>query len=121
MAIHNELGKEGEKIAENFLKQKGYHILEKNWKYGKLEIDLIAMTSTHLVIIEVKSRRDKRFNQPEKAVDRHKINRLIIATQAYIERNEIDLPVQFDIVTVVGLHKRHTIEHFENAFYSPIM
>ena len=121
MALHNELGKKGEKIAENFLKEKGYNILHRNWKYGKYEVDLIANTRTHLVIIEVKSRRNKRFNQPEKAVDNHKINRLIIATQAYIERYEIDLPVQFDIVTVVGQQKPYIIEHYTNAFCPPLM
>lgn len=43
MALHNELGKEGEAAAEQLLLQKGYRILERNWRFRKNEIDLIAL------------------------------------------------------------------------------
>jgi putative endonuclease len=65
MAEHNELGEKGEELARNFLRKKGYKIIERNWRFGKDEIDIIAIDNDYLVIVEVKTRRSNYFAEPE--------------------------------------------------------
>ncbi len=120
MARHNELGKKGEELAESYLLHKGYHILQRNWVYGKFELDIIASYSNTLVVVEVKTRRNTLFAKPEKAVDQNKIKRIVVATQAFIEEHNINQPVRFDIISIIGEKAPYAIDHFPNAFYPPI-
>ena len=69
MAAHNELGKWGEEIAAAFVEKKGYEILQRDWKYGHHDLDIIAKDEDTLVIIEVKTRRNRLFGNPEEAID----------------------------------------------------
>ena len=118
MAEHNELGKLGEKLAKDFLAAKGYQILEQNWVCGHKEIDIIAMDGKELVIVEVKTRRVMCLVDPEETVDKYKQRFLIWAAEAYIERNNLDVDVRFDIVAIViDKNNEHRIDHIENAFY----
>ena len=73
-----------------------------------------------LVVAEVKTRCDDRFGDPEAAVDNRKIRRIVASTDAYLRLFEIDLPVRFDIVSVVGSEPPFRIEHIEEAFLPPI-
>lgn len=120
MAQHNQLGKRGEEVAENYLIHKGYHILERNWRSGKLELDLIADTPDNLVVIEVKTRRNSFFGNPEDAITKDKIRRIVKATQDYIKKHNVRLPVRFDIITILGAQAPYHVEHYPNAFYPPI-
>ena len=106
MAEHNEFGKEGETAAADFLTEKGYSILHRNWRCGKKELDIVA--------------KYKRFGNPEEAVNDRKIRHIIASTDAYLRKFAIDLPVRFDIITVVGQEAPFQIEHIADAFYSPI-
>lgn len=118
MAEHNELGHLGEKLAKDFLAAKGYQILEQNWVCGHKEIDIIAMDGKELVIVEVKTRRVMCLVEPEETVDKYKQRFLIWAAEAYIERNNLDVDVRFDIVAIViDKNNEHRIDHIENAFY----
>lgn len=118
MAEHNELGHLGEKLAKDFLVAKGYQILEQNWVCGHKEIDIIALDSKELVIVEVKTRRVQCLVDPEETVDKYKQRFLIWAAEAYIERNNLDVDVRFDIVAIViDKNNEHRIDHIENAFY----
>ena len=117
MAQHNLLGKKGEMLAARYLLDKGYAILEYNWRCGHKEVDIIAMQRDVLVFVEVKSRATDAFGDAADAVTPAKISRLISAAEAYVQRKKIDLAVRFDIVTVVGDCEPHTIEHIEDAFY----
>ena len=118
MAEHNELGKLGEQLARDFLIAKGYQILEQNWVCGHKEIDIIAMDGKELVIVEVRTRRVQCLVEPEETVDKYKQRFLIWAAEAYIERNNLDVDVRFDIVAiVVDKNNEHRIDHIENAFY----
>ena len=118
MAEHNELGKLGEKLAKDYLVAKGYQILEQNWVCGHKEIDIIAMDGKELVIVEVKTRRVMCLVEPEETVDKYKQRFLIWAAEAYIERNNLDVDVRFDIVAIViDKNNEHRIDHIENAFY----
>ena len=118
MAEHNELGKLGEKLAKDYLVAKGYQILEQNWVCGHKEIDIIAMDDKELVIVEVRTRRVQCLVEPEETVDKYKQRFLIWAAEAYIERNNLDVDVRFDIVAIViDKNNEHRIDHIEDAFY----
>ena len=69
MAAHNELGKWGEDLATDFLEKKGYEIIERDWKSGHIDLDIIAQEGTTLVVVEVKTRRNRLYGDPEEAVD----------------------------------------------------
>ncbi|NMA73191.1 MAG: YraN family protein [Bacteroidales bacterium] len=120
MALHNQLGKKGEEVAKDYLIHQGYHILESNWRCGRLELDIIADTPNNLVVVEVKTRRNSIFGNPVEAVTKNKIKRIVTATQAYIRKHEIELPVRFDIIAVLGTQAPYQIKHYPNAFYPPI-
>ena len=116
MADHNETGKQGESIAVEYLKNKGYCILEQNWHNHHQEIDIIARKGNELVIVEVKCRTGKPLTQPYLAVNRNKQNQLIKAANAYIQRKNIDLETRFDVISIT-MDKETIIDHIENAFY----
>jgi putative endonuclease len=65
MALHNEIGKIGEEIALKFLKNAGYEVLELNWRFRKLEIDIIAKEGDILIAVEVKTRKSDEFGSPD--------------------------------------------------------
>ncbi len=117
MGDHNLTGRKGEEIAEKFLAGKGYKILEKNWRSGRYEIDLIAEGENCLIIAEVKTRCRNFLEPPLESVNRKKQEFLIRAANAYLRKKRIDLEVRFDIVTVVLSQEGNIIEHSENAFY----
>ncbi len=120
MATHNELGKEGEEAAAAYLEEHGYTIRHRDWHAGKKDLDIVAEKEGTLVIVEVKTRRDRRFGSPEEAVDNRKIRHIIASTDAYIKHFKIDLPVRFDILTVTGTRPPFHIAHIEDAFFPPI-
>lgn len=110
-----ETGKIGEEQALAFLKSKGYMILERNWRYKKLEIDIIASDGEFLAIIEVKTRKNDVFGAPEVFVDRSKQKKVIRATHEYIKEKEIEKEVRFDIISVNNATGH--IEHIQRAYY----
>jgi len=120
MAKHNELGKAGENIAVAYLEQKGYVVRDRNWRRGHLELDIVAAKENELIVVEVKTRSNTRFANPEEAVDLPKIKRTVRAADAYIKLFQIDAPVRFDIVTIVGDGGNFKVEHIEDAFYPPL-
>ena len=117
MAQHNELGKRGERLALQMLKEKEYAILETNWRHEKEEVDIIAREGDELVIVEVKTRSTDYFGDPEEAVGPAKANRLIQAAEAYVEENNLNMDVRYDIVSIVIHHGVH-IRHIKDAFYA---
>ena len=113
MATHNELGEQGELLAAEYLTKKEYEILEQNWRYQKAEVDIIGIHKERLVIIEVKTRSSINFGKPEDSVSLKKQNLLIQAANAYLEQNNLDLEVRFDIISIV----KKDITHIIDAFY----
>ena len=77
MAEHNELGKAGENVAVAYLEEHGYLIRHRNWRKGHFELDIVAAKENELVIVEVKTRSNTLFAQPEEAVDLPKIKRTV--------------------------------------------
>ena len=122
MAVHNDLGKTGEEEAVQLLLEKGYTILHRNWYSGKKELDIVATDKENktLIVIEVKTRKNIDFGQPEEAINTKKIRRIVASTDAYIRKFNIDLPIRFDIITVIGEAPSFTIEHIEDDFFAPI-
>jgi putative endonuclease len=120
MAEHNDLGKEGEDIAEKFLRNQQFQILERNWRFGKDEIDIIAQDGNFLVIVEVKTRRTNYFGEPEESVTREKQKFLIRAANAYILKKNIELETRFDIVSVLFSGNNHEVKQIKDAFYPTI-
>ncbi len=117
MADHNETGIKGEELAEKYLRNAGYEILETNWHFGKNEIDIIARDGEFLVIVEVKTRRTANFGEPEEFVTRAKQRSLIKAANGYIEKHDIDLETRFDIVSVLYHGNSYTVKQIKDAFY----
>lgn len=120
MAIHNERGEYGEKIAMAHLREKGYVILEMNWRSNHLEIDIIAAKDNKIVFVEVKTRRNTEYSTPTSSVDRKKINNIVRAANSYIIQKDTELEPRFDIITVVGDKEPFKIEHIEEAFFPPM-
>ncbi|MBR4389613.1 MAG: YraN family protein [Prevotella sp.] len=121
MAQHNEYGKWGEELATQYLRNKGYAIRHRNWKSGRRDLDIVAVTpdGQTLAFVEVKTRRNNNFAEPEQAVDWSKIRSLTMAASAYMSRFCLDMELRFDIITVVGEGQETHINHIEGAFLPP--
>ena len=119
MAEHIELGKKGEEHAKNYLQQKGFLILHTNWRFGKDEIDIIAIDKekNQLVITEVKTRMSDFFGEPEIAVTKAKQKFLIRATEVFIMQKKIELETRFDVIAITVVSGKFKLNHIENAFY----
>lgn len=117
MASHNELGKLGEELAVEYLKNNGYTILHTNWTFQKAEIDIIARKKNTLAIIEVKTRSSLEFGLPQDFVKPKKIQLLVKAVDAYVIERDLDLEVRFDIIAINKEGKSFAIEHLIDAFF----
>ena len=111
-----EFGKLGEQMTAKYLTDKGYIILEHNYRRGHLEIDLIALDGDELVIVEVKSRAYDIILQPEEAVDHKKRLALIRLTNEYVKSHNRKENVRFDIVSIISNDKGTEIKHLKNAY-----
>lgn len=116
MATHNELGEKGEQLAVEYLQQKGYKILERNWRYKKAEVDIIALKEDILVPVEVKTRTSNYFGNPQDFVNLKKIQLLVEAINEYVVSKDLDVEVRFDIVAIIQNKNTTKIEHLQDAF-----
>lgn len=117
MAEHNELGKLGEQLAVDFLIKKGYIIKEKNWRFQKAEVDIIAQKENILAIIEVKTRATDYFGNPQDFITPKKIKLLTKAIDEYVVKNDLDVEVRFDVIGIINNKNETKIEHLEDAFF----
>ena len=102
MAAHNELGAWGEEQATAYLLHKGYDIIERDWKLGHKDLDIIAKQDDVVVFVEVKTRRNRVFIEPEEAIDYKKLQNLRQAINYYVKSKRINLAIRLDVITVVG-------------------
>ena len=112
-----DFGKIGEDIATKYLQEKGYVIVDRNWRCGHKEIDIIARDDDSLVIVEVKTRKSNEYGDPDLAVGSDKQKMLIWAADAYVRYHNIDLDTRFDVISIVITNDNQYIEHLEDAFY----
>ncbi|AXT61487.1 YraN family protein [Aquimarina sp. AD10] len=117
MAEHNALGKKGEQMAADFLVNHGYTILEKNYRYLKSEIDIIAQKGTIVVAVEVKTRSTPEFGNPQDFVKPKQMQSLVKTIDYYVIENDLDVEVRFDIIAIIKNASGTKIEHLEDAFY----
>ncbi len=117
MAQHNELGKEGEQIAVDFLIKKGYQIKTRNWRFKKAEIDIIAQLENVLIAVEVKTRSTDDFGDPQDFLKPKQKNLLVVAMDEYVISKDLDVDVRFDVIGIIKNKKETKIEHFEDAFF----
>ncbi|WP_418264334.1 YraN family protein [Flavobacterium faecale] len=117
MAAHNELGKLGEEMAVDFLIEKGYAILERNWRYQKSEIDIVCRINDTLAIVEVKTRSSIEIGLPIDAVNTKKIRLLTRAVDEYVCARDLDVEVRFDVISIYKKDNSFVIEHLTGAFY----
>jgi putative endonuclease len=115
MAQHNELGEKGEELAVNYLLEKGYKIIHRNYRYLKAEVDIIANKEDVIIAIEVKTRTSSYFGNPQDFINKKKIQLLTSAMDYYMQKNNLDYEVRFDIISIVG-STSFEIEHLEDAF-----
>jgi putative endonuclease len=117
MNTKSAIGNKGEEIALKHLLEKGYKILEKNWRFRHKEVDIIATDSTNLVIVEVKTRTNDIYGDPEQSVTFQKQDYLIAAAEQYLNIKDLTTPVRFDIITIVLEQGKFILNHIEDAFY----
>ncbi|WP_298995270.1 YraN family protein [Flagellimonas sp. S174] len=117
MGQHNAFGHEGERIAADFLMKKGYQILKQNYRYDRAEIDILAQNEDTLIVVEVKSRTSEFLEDITQVINQGKIKRLVKAADHYVEENNLDLEVRFDVIIVKRSSKGMEIEHLESAFH----
>jgi putative endonuclease len=116
MADHNDLGKAGEKLALEYLQKEGYLILEKNYRFLKAEVDLIARKKSTLIAIEVKTRASDYFGNPQDFINQKKIKLLVSAMDHYVVENDLDVEVRFDIIAIIKKESVFQMEHLKDAF-----
>lgn len=116
MTANQEKGKWGEEEALRFLRSKGFEILDLNWKFLHLEIDIVAREGKELVIVEVKTRGTDAFGEPEVFVNKTKQKKLIRAANLYLEQKNISDEVRFDVIGIVKKNNQKTLRHIPGAF-----
>jgi len=116
MATHNDMGKWGEDLAEAYLERRGYTIVERDWKSGRRDIDIIALDNDVVVFVEVKTRRNRLFGEPEDAIDYRKRQNLQQAINHYVKFRNIRQEIRFDIISVVGtIGTEPDIQHIQDV------
>jgi len=117
MSKSYNLGRKGEVLAEKYLTDKKFNILKKNWHYHHKEVDIIAEKNGVLIFVEVKTRSTNYFGEPFESVTQKKQDFLIEAANGYLEDNDLDKEVRFDVISIVvsGINSPK-IFHIPDAF-----
>ena len=121
MAKQQKLGLLGEDAACQYLQIIGYQLLERNWRFSKAEIDIIAMDGNVLVFVEVKAKSYTFFGAPEESISAYKENLIIDAANQYMLKVNHEWEIRFDIISIVfDKSLQPTISHFKDAFFPTI-
>lgn len=108
-----KIGKEKEDIAVEYLKNKGYQIIARNFKSRFGEIDIIAKDKNTIVIVEVRSKSYDSFGYPQETITKSKIEKIIKTTYQFLSKNDIYFEeLRFDVIAIL----KDNILHIENAF-----
>lgn len=123
MGAAADVGRRGEDVAAAYLEAKGLRVMDRNYRFGREEVDVVCFEPTPdneggvIVFVEVKARSGDGFGPPEAAVDEAKQRAIMRVAEAYLhERRLMPSPVRFDVVAVRFSGGDPHIEHFENAF-----
>lgn len=111
------LGKEGEKLAADFLKKSGYKIVEVNYRCPIGEIDIVARDKNEVVFVEVKARKSSALGYPEEAVGVKKQKKMSQLANWYLQEKKLkDSSARFDVVAVLMLPSGNDVRLIRNAF-----
>lgn len=110
-------GKKGEDLACRFLEGGGYEILERNYRYKQSEIDVVCKTDDLLVFVEVKTRSNRIYGEPESFVSESQQAAIIRAAEYYMEDSEWVGDIRFDIISIIKSSNDEEIVHLKDAFY----
>ncbi len=112
---NKSFGNWGEQVAVDTLVAAGCAIVERNWRMGHYEIDIIAQQGQYMIFVEVKTR-STAVADPLMAVDKRKRARLVAAADVFLRTLDRPFDYRFDIITIIGAPGRFTVEHFPDAF-----
>lgn len=110
------LGHKGEAIAAQYLLEKGYEILERNWRLRKAEIDIICQKDDTLIFVEVKTKSYQYFGKPEESITQRKEELLVFGAFEYAHRRQHEGEIRFDIISILwDAHALPDIQHFQDV------
>jgi len=121
MATTNDIGDRGEEAAAAHLEERGYRVLEQNYRFERNELDLVCYDPSEggeIVFVEVKTRSGMGFGAPEASITEEKQEALAKVAQAYMHERQFEgAPARFDVVTVMLREGPPEVNHYENAFW----
>ncbi|MDX1446259.1 YraN family protein [Lishizhenia sp.] len=112
------LGKIGEDLAVEYLLNKGYKLIDRNYRFGRNEVDIIVADENQIIFVEVKTRNNNNIGEPYQAVTRKKQRQIIKVAHNFIVENEVELEARLDVISIVLNQKEKKIEHIEAAFHT---
>lgn len=116
MNNHINTGRMGEVLAVEYLTEKGYFILETNYRNKIGEVDIIAYDRDILTFIEVKTRLGNNYGYAYESVDSRKQKKIANTSLMFLQKNKLsDVQVRYDVIEVYPMEEER-INHFENAF-----
>jgi putative endonuclease len=118
VAEKDEVGREGEQLAVDYLTERGYRVLDRNWRCRQGELDVVALDGRELVVVEVKARRSRAFGDPLEAVTDAKLTRLCVLAGAWRRAHPWVRPrgSRIDLVGVIlPKHAYPTIDHLRGV------
>ena len=111
----HKIGRTGEEMAILYLREQSYEIIEKNWRFQNFEIDIVVKNGSTLIFVEVKSRTNSILSIVDIITSAQK-KRIIKAAHHYIQINEIDLNIRFDLIFLDNNSKNPKLRHFKEFF-----
>ena len=113
----HEIGSRGEDIAMEWLREQGFYIMERNWRIGHYEIDIIAQHYGTIHFVEVKTRKLGGWQSPYDSITKQKCDALRKGALAYRTIHRIPLEIEFDLIAIIiDDHGNHTLEYTEHIF-----
>lgn len=110
-------GGAAELVARGHLEAGGYEILHTNWRFKRLEVDIIARHLEVIVFVEVKYRVNGDFADPELSVGAKKQAFLVAAAHHYLTVHDVEMEARFDVIAITGQLPGASIRHLEGAFF----
>ncbi|GAB3504261.1 YraN family protein [Emticicia fontis] len=116
MAQHNETGNKAEEMAATFLQKEGYMILDRNYVFGKGEIDIIAQKDNWLIFVEVRARTEVIYGFPEQTISKAKASLIMKTAENYVYQKDWRGKIRFDIIAII-VGENFEIRQFEDVFF----
>ena len=115
--FRKQVGNKGESLAEDYIKRKGYNIIQRNYRCRLGEIDIIAKDDDTIVFIEVRTKQNENFGTPQDSVTSTKMSKISKTALSFIhEKNLSGFSYRFDFIAITFSQGKPNIEHIENAF-----